>query len=110
MQSGSHSGASTARSWRPEPRDGHARKIRAIGDRLEVLADSGFKLDGGRCLGPMWWCMIRTPDGHVVLKHGWTYIDAGRSAVSELRRLGWELDAKSGDAITEGIRHQIFGQ
>lgn len=75
-----------------------------------MLAGSGFRIDGGRCLGTRWWCRIAAPDGVVVLVHGWTPVHTGRDAVDQLRRRGWQLDALSSDAITEGLRYQVYGR
>ena len=74
------------------------------------LWDEGFVIEGGRCLGPMWWCRIESPSGMIVLRHGWTPKMAVFDAVSELRRCDVRIDAVSCDAITEAIRLQVFGQ
>lgn len=81
-----------------------------MGDRLQMLTDSGFRIEGGKCLGPEWWCRVMAPDGTVVLTHGWTPTATGRTAVDHLRQRGWHLDAMSSDAITEGLRFQVYGQ
>ena len=109
-QSASLSGATTGSDLRPKPKDGFASRIRRAGDRLEQLSESGFRIDGGRCLGAKWWCMIQAPDGTVVMDHGWTPTHSARSAVDKMRVHGWHIDADSSDAITEGLRHQVYGQ
>ena len=74
------------------------------------LWDEGFVIEGGRCLGPMWWCRIESPSGMIVLRHGWTPKIAGYAAVDGLGQRGFALDAESRDAIVEGLKLQVFGR
>lgn len=72
--------------------------------------DQGILVDGGRCIGPTWWCRLQAPTGVVALAHGWTPKMAAYEAVSQLARRGFSLDTISRDAIVDGLKLQVFGR
>ena len=74
------------------------------------MREQGIFVDGGKCIGPTWWCRLHAPSGAIVLRHGWTPKIAGYEAVDGLGRRGFPLDAESRDAIVEGLKLQVFGR